>query len=55
MEENQKFVKKRTNNKGKTAKNEWKNDGSDFLQALYSLHKKLGQFFFHTSLLTYLN
>ena len=34
--------------KGKTAKNEWENDESGFLQAFYSLHKKLGQFFFHT-------
>ena len=33
---------------GKTAKNEWENDDSDFLPALYNLYKKLGQFFFHT-------
>ena len=39
-------------NEGKTAKNEWENDGSDFLQALHSVCKKLGQFFFHTYLLT---
>ena len=32
-------------NKGKSAKNEWENDDSDFLQALYSVHKKLGQLF----------
>ena len=28
------------------AKNEWENDDSDFLWALYSLYKKIGQFFF---------
>ena len=39
-------------NKGKTAKNEWGYDDSDFLRALYSVHKKLGQFFFHTYSLT---
>ena len=33
------------NNDGKTAKNEWENDDSDFLPALYSVYKKLGQFF----------
>ena len=27
-------------NKGKTAKNEWENDESDFLKALHSLNKK---------------
>ena len=32
---------------GKTAKNEWKND--DFLRALQSVYKQIGQFFFHTS------
>ena len=37
-------------NEGKTAKNEWENDDSDFLPALYSVYKKLGQFFFHTLL-----
>ena len=36
-------------NKGKMAKNEW-DDDSDFLLALYSVNKKLGQFFFHTLL-----
>ena len=36
------------NNKGKTAKNEWENNDSDFLVALYCAYKKLGQFFFHT-------
>ena len=34
-------------NKEKTSKNEYENDDSDFLQALYSVYKKLGQFFFH--------
>ena len=33
--------------KGKTAKNELENDGSDFPWVLYSIWKKL-QFFFHT-------
>ena len=28
-------------NKGKTAKNEWENDHSDFLRTLYSVYKKL--------------
>ena len=35
-------------NKGKTAKNEWENHDSAFLQTLYSIYKKLGQFFFYT-------
>ena len=35
-------------NKGKVAKNEWENDDTDFLQALCSVYKKLGQLFFHT-------
>lgn len=34
-------------NWGKMVKNEWENDGSVFLQALYSVFKKLGQFFSH--------
>ena len=33
-------------NKGKTAKNEWKNVDSNFFQALFSVYKKLAQFFF---------
>ena len=37
-------------NEGKTAKNEWENDDSDFLPAVYIVYKKLGQFFFHTLL-----
>ena len=37
-------------NDRKTAKNEWENDESGFLLALYSAYKKLGQFFFHTLL-----
>ena len=32
-------------NAGKTAKNEWENGDSDLLVALYSVYKKLGQFF----------
>ena len=32
-------------NEGKTARNEWENDDSDFLGVLYSVYKKLGQFF----------
>ena len=39
-------------NGGKTANNEQENDDSDFLRALYSKYKILGQFFFHTCLLT---
>ena len=39
-------------NEGKTAKNEWENDDSDFLRALWSVYKKLGQFFFHNLSLT---
>ena len=35
------------NNEGKTAKNEWENDDSDFFQALCSIYKKSGQLFFH--------
>ena len=42
-------------NKGKTAKNEWENDDSDFLWALYSVYKKWGQMFFHIYSLTSLN
>ena len=41
-------------NKGKVAKNEWENDDTDFLQALCSVYKKLGQLFFHTYWLTYI-
>ena len=32
-------------NEGKMARNEWENDDSNFLRALYSVYKKLGQFF----------
>ena len=42
-------------NEGKTAKDEWENDYSDFLRALYSVYKKLGQFFSHTSLAIHLS
>ena len=38
--------------KGKTAKNEWENDDSDFLRALCSVFKKFRQFFFNTFSLT---
>ena len=42
--------------KGKNpATNEWENDNLEILRALYSVHKKLGQFFFHIYLLTCLN
>ena len=37
-------------NEGKTAKNEWENDNSDFLPTLYILYKKLGPLFFCTLL-----
>ena len=37
-------------NEGKTAWNECKKDGPDFLLASCSVYKKLGQFFFHTLL-----
>ena len=39
-------------NEGKMAKNECENDDCDFLRALFSVYKKLGQFFFHTYSLT---
>ena len=32
-------------NEGETTRNEWENDESDFLWALYSVYKKFGQFF----------
>ena len=32
-------------NEGKTAKNEWENDDSDFLWALYSVYKKIRTIF----------
>ena len=35
-------------NNGKMAKDWWENDDSDFFQALYSVYKKLRQFYFHT-------
>ena len=37
-------------NERKTAKNEWENGDSEFLVALYSVHKKLGLFFFYALL-----
>ena len=33
-------------NEGKTAMNEWENDDSDFLQALYSVYKKIKDNYF---------
>ena len=39
-------------NKGKTAKNKWENDDSDFFRALCSVFKKLRQLFFNTFSLT---
>ena len=39
-------------NERKSAKNKWENDDSDFLQALYSVYNKLGQFINQTFLLT---
>ena len=40
--------------KGKAAMNEWENDESEILWALYIqyIYKKLGQFFFHTYSIT---
>ena len=35
-------------NEGKTARSEWENDDSDFLQALYKVYKKIRTIFFHT-------
>ena len=37
-------------NEGKTAMNEWENDDSDFLWALYSVYKKIRTIFSHTLL-----
>ena len=37
-------------NEGKMARNEWENDDSNFLQALYSVYKKVRIIFFHTLL-----
>ena len=37
-------------NEGKTARNEWEYDDSDFLRALYSVYKKIRTIFFHTLL-----
>ena len=42
-------------NEWKTAKDEWENGYSHFLQALYSVYKKLGQFFSHTLLAKHLS
>ena len=43
-----KFIALLMKKKEKTIKNEWESDDSNFLVALYSVHKQLGQFFFHT-------
>ena len=40
-------------NEGKMARNEWENDGSDFLWALYSVCKKIRIIFFHSLLATH--
>ena len=37
-------------NEEKMARNEWENDDSDFLPALYSIYKKIRTIFFHTLL-----
>ena len=37
-------------NEGETARNEWGNDDSDFLRALYSVYKKIRTIFVHTLL-----
>ena len=37
-------------NEAKTVRSEWENDNSNFLQALYSLYKKIRTIFFHTLL-----
>ena len=37
-------------NERKTTRNEWENDDSDFLQALYSVYKKIRTIFSHTLL-----
>ena len=37
-------------NEGKTAKNEWENDDSNFRRALYGAYKKIRTIFFRTLL-----
>ena len=37
-------------NEGKTARNEWENNGSNFLRALYSVYKKIRTIFILTLL-----
>ena len=39
---------RRITNEGKTARNEWENDESDFLGTLYSVYKKLRAIFQYT-------
>ena len=50
-----KFIALLTKEKGKTATNEWKNDGTGILRVYAVYMKKLGQFFFHIYSLTCLN
>ena len=40
-------------NEGKTTRNEWENDDSGFLRALYSVYKKIRTIFFNTLLATH--
>ena len=44
---------RRIANWGKTPEKDWKNDNSDFNQALCNVYKKLRQFFFHIYSLTF--
>ena len=37
-------------NEGKMARNEWENNDSNFLRALYSIYKKIRTISFHTLL-----
>ena len=40
-------------NEGKTVRNEWENNDSNFLRTLYSVYKKIRTIFFHTLLAIY--
>lgn len=42
-----KFIALLTQEKVKTAMNDWENDDSDILQVIHSVYKKLRQFFFY--------
>ena len=44
-----------TTNEGETARNEWENDDSDFLRALYSVYKKITTIFVHILLAIHLS